>query len=90
MILERAKKIFQIESQAIQTLCERLDEEFVKAVNIVLGCNGKVIVTGIGKSGLVSQKIASTLACTGTPAFFLHPAEGLHGDSGIYCSIRRG
>ncbi len=83
MILERARRIFEIESEAILRLRERLNEDFVKAVNLILDCRGKVIVTGIGKSGLVSQKIASTFACSGTPAFFLHPAEGLHGDIGM-------
>jgi len=83
MFLERAKKIFKIESEAILTLCGRLNEEFIKAVNIILACEGKVIVTGIGKSGLISQKIASTFSCSGTPAFFLHPAEGIHGDIGM-------
>ncbi len=83
MILERARRIFEIESEAVLELRERLNEDFVKAVNIILACRGKVIVTGIGKSGLVSQKIASTFACSGTPAFFLHPAEGLHGDIGM-------
>lgn len=60
-----------------------MDENFVKAVNVIFACKGKVIVTGIGKSGLVAQKIASTFACSGTPAFFLHPAEGIHGDIGM-------
>lgn len=83
MLLARAARIFEIEGEAILRLRERLDESFIKAVNIIMGCTGKVIVTGIGKSGLVSQKIASTLACTGTPAFFLHPAEGVHGDIGM-------
>ncbi|MBM4309774.1 MAG: KpsF/GutQ family sugar-phosphate isomerase [Deltaproteobacteria bacterium] len=83
MILERARRIFEIESEAVLQLRERLDEDFVRAVNLILACRGKVIVTGIGKSGLVSQKIASTFACSGTPAFFLHPAEGLHGDIGM-------
>jgi len=83
MVLERARSIFEIESEAILQLRERLDEDFIKAVNIILDCRGKVIVTGIGKSGLVSQKIASTFACSGTPAFFLHPAEGSHGDIGM-------
>lgn len=83
MILERARRIFEIESAAVLQLRERLDETFVQAVNIILECRGKVIVTGIGKSGLVSQKIASTFACSGTPAFFLHPAEGIHGDIGM-------
>ncbi len=83
MILERARRIFEIEAEAVRQLCGRLNEDFVRAVNLILECRGKVIVTGIGKSGLVSQKIASTFACSGTPAFFLHPAEGLHGDIGM-------
>jgi len=83
MILERARRIFEIESDAVLLLRERLNEDFIKAVNHVLECRGKVIVTGIGKSGLIAQKIASTFACSGTPAFFLHPAEGLHGDIGM-------
>ncbi len=83
MLLERARRIFEIESEAILQLRERLNEDFVRAVNLILDCRGKVIVTGIGKSGLVSQKMASTFACSGTPAFFLHPAEGLHGDIGM-------
>ena len=83
MILERARRILEIESEAVLQLRERLDDDFIKAVNLILECRGKVIVTGIGKSGLVSQKIASTFACSGTPAFFLHPAEGLHGDIGM-------
>jgi arabinose-5-phosphate isomerase len=83
MLLERARRIFEIESEAILQLRERLNEDFARAVNLILECRGKVIVTGIGKSGLVSQKMASTFACSGTPAFFLHPAEGLHGDIGM-------
>ena len=83
MLLERARRIFEIESEAILQLRERLNEDFARAVNLILDCRGKIIVTGIGKSGLVSQKMASTFACSGTPAFFLHPAEGLHGDIGM-------
>jgi len=83
MVIKRAKTIFEIEADAILRLRERLNEDFVKAVNLLLSCEGKVIVMGIGKSGLISQKIASTLACSGTPAFFLHPAEGMHGDIGM-------
>jgi arabinose-5-phosphate isomerase len=82
-MLNRAKKIFQIEGNAILSLMERLDENFIKAVDIIFSCEGKVIVTGIGKSGLISQKIASTFACSGTPAFFLHSTEGIHGDIGM-------
>lgn len=82
-MLERARQVFDIEAGAILRLKERIDASFLKAVNIILSCSGKVIVTGIGKSGLVSKKIASTLACSGTPAFFLHPSEGMHGDIGM-------
>lgn len=82
-MLERAKTVFDIEGNSILALKERIDENFIKAVNLLLSCKGKVIVTGMGKSGLVSKKIASTFACSGTPAFFLHPAEGVHGDVGM-------
>ncbi|MEI6128167.1 MAG: SIS domain-containing protein [Pseudomonadota bacterium] len=82
-MLDRAKKVFEIEADAILSLRDKLDEHFIKAVDVLLSCKGKVIVIGIGKSGLVSQKIASTFACSGTPAFFMHPAEGIHGDIGM-------
>ncbi len=82
-MLEHAKKTFEIEGNAILNLRERLNDNFINAVNIILSCEGKVIVTGIGKSGLISQKIASTFACSGTPAFFIHSAEGIHGDIGM-------
>ena len=82
-ILEHAKEIFRKEANAILALIDRIDENFIKAVTILQSCTGKVIVTGIGKSGIISQKIASTLSCSGTPAFFLHPAEGIHGDIGM-------
>jgi arabinose-5-phosphate isomerase len=83
MVIERAKQVLKIEAEAISDLIPKLNENFIKAVEILSECQGKVIVTGIGKSGIISQKIASTLACTGTPAFFLHPAEGIHGDLGM-------
>ena len=70
-MLEHAKKTFEIEGNAILNLRERLNDNFINAVNIILSCEGKVIVTGIGKSGLISQKIASTFACSGTPAFLM-------------------
>lgn len=75
--------MLQVEAHAIQALAERLDESFARAVEVLHGCAGKVAVTGMGKSGLVGRKIASTLASTGTPAFFLHPAEAIHGDLGM-------
>jgi arabinose-5-phosphate isomerase len=82
-ILEHAKEIFHKEAGAILSLVDRIDEHFIQAVDMLYACTGKVIVTGIGKSGIISQKIASTLSCSGTPAFFLHPAEGIHGDIGM-------
>ena len=82
-MLDRARKVFAIEAESILKLQDRLDENFIKAVNMLLVCTGKVIVIGIGKSGIIGRKIASTLACSGTPAFFLHPAEGIHGDLGM-------
>lgn len=83
MTIERAKRVLQIEAEAISALAGRLGPEFVQALDLLAGCLGKVAVTGVGKSGIIAQKIASTLASTGTPAFFLHSAEGLHGDIGM-------
>ncbi|MGB9874146.1 MAG: KpsF/GutQ family sugar-phosphate isomerase, partial [Hydrogenobacter sp.] len=82
-ILTEAKKVFDTEIQELIRLKENLDESFVKAVEILLSCEGKVITTGVGKSGHIAQKIASTLSSTGTPAHFLHPSEALHGDLGV-------
>jgi arabinose-5-phosphate isomerase len=82
-ILAEAKRVIQIEAQAVAALAERLDASFQQAVELILASKGRVVVTGMGKSGLVGQKIASTMASTGTPAFFLHPAEGIHGDLGM-------
>ena len=81
--VERGARTLRIEAEALYGLIERLDEGFIKAVDIVLGCKGKVAVTGMGKSGLIGQKISATLASTGTPSYFLHPAEGVHGDLGM-------
>jgi len=82
-LLDEARAVFQIESAAIAQLADRLDERFERAVQLVLDCRGRVVVTGIGKSGAIGRKLASTLASTGTPALFLHAAEGLHGDLGM-------
>ena len=81
--VERGVRTLRIEAEALSGLIERLDEGFIEAVEIVLGCKGKVAVTGMGKSGLIGQKISATLASTGTPSYFLHPAEGVHGDLGM-------
>jgi arabinose-5-phosphate isomerase len=82
-ILEEAKKVIRIEAEALLALAEAINGEFQRAVELILASKGRVVVTGMGKSGLVGQKIASTMASTGTPAFFLHPAEGIHGDLGM-------
>lgn len=82
MSRETALKVLEIESQAILDLRERIDEGFDRAVDILLACAGRVVVTGMGKSGLIGQKVSATLASTGTPSLFLHPAEAIHGDLG--------
>lgn len=81
--LSLAKKVLQTEAAAILALVERLDDRFEHAVRVLLDCRGRVIVTGMGKSGIICRKVAATLASTGTPAFFLHPAEAVHGDLGV-------
>ena len=78
-----AARVLRIEADAILGLIGKLDERFERAVELLRGCGGRVIVTGMGKSGLIGRKIAATLASTGTPAHFLHPAEGVHGDLGM-------
>ncbi len=85
-ILALAKSVLETEGQAVLALAGRLDSNFVAAVNLVLGCKGRVVVSGIGKSGHIAHKIAATLASTGTPAFFVHPAEAIHGDLGMIAS----
>lgn len=82
-VLERGRRTLQIEAQGIAALEERLGTSFVEAVRRILDASGRVVVTGIGKSGLVARKLASTLSSTGTPALFLHPVEGVHGDVGV-------
>lgn len=85
-ILDIAKKVLTIEAEAVSALTEKLNPDFEKAVEIIFNSKGRVVVTGMGKSGLVGKKIAATLASTGTPAFFLHPAEASHGDLGMVTS----
>ncbi len=82
-ILEAARKVLRIESEAVEALTDRINGEFERAVEMILDCSGRVVITGMGKSGLICQKIAATMASTGTPALFLHPAEGVHGDLGM-------
>jgi arabinose-5-phosphate isomerase len=81
--LALARKVLETEATAIVALVARLDERFDRAVDLLLHCRGRVILTGMGKSGIICQKIAATLTSTGTPSVFLHPAEALHGDLGI-------
>ena len=82
-ILKRAHDVLRIEADGILSMIERLDENFVRAVQLLRDCRGKVVVTGLGKSGLICRKVAATLASTGTPAFFLHSGDGVHGDLGM-------
>jgi arabinose-5-phosphate isomerase len=82
-LLAMADRVLRLEAESITALRARLDERFVEAVGLLRRCRGRVIVTGMGKSGIIGRKIAATLASTGTPAYFLHPAEGVHGDIGM-------
>ena len=82
MSLEIARKVLEIEAKALAELPQRLDQRFVQAVEILFACRGRVVVSGMGKSGLIGQKISATFSSTGTPSFFLHPAEAVHGDLG--------
>jgi len=81
--LDLAREVLRIEARAVEALAERLDDAFQRTVDCILQCRGRVVVSGMGKSGHVGRKIASTLASTGTPAFFMHPAEASHGDLGM-------
>lgn len=82
-LLALARQVLDIEADALRTLSTRLDDGFAEAVELILACNGRVVVSGMGKSGHVGGKIAATLASTGTPAFFMHPGEASHGDLGM-------
>jgi len=82
-ILAEARRVIQVEADALQAMAARIDASFERAVDLILASKGRVVVSGMGKSGLIGQKIASTMASTGTPALFLHPAEGIHGDLGM-------
>src|ERR671921_872213 len=81
--LTDARRVLREEADAVLTLADRLDDSFVRAAERVLSCSGRVVATGMGKSGAVARKIASTLASTGTPALFVHPGEASHGDLGM-------
>ena len=81
-----AQKVLQLEAEAILDLIPRIDSHFDAAVEMILVCKGRVVMTGMGKSGIIAHKISATLASTGTPSFYLHPAEGIHGDLGMVTS----
>jgi arabinose-5-phosphate isomerase len=81
--IEEAKRVLSIEARSIEQMIERIDDRFALAVDIICECKAKVVVAGIGKSGHIGRKIAATMSSTGTPAFFLHPTEGSHGDLGV-------
>ncbi|HVA93543.1 MAG TPA: KpsF/GutQ family sugar-phosphate isomerase [Candidatus Dormibacteraeota bacterium] len=86
MSLETARRVLRIEAEALGDLLHRLDARFEQAVDLLLACKGRVVVTGMGKSGLIGRKIAATFSSTGTPSVFLHPAEAVHGDLGMLMS----
>lgn len=83
MVLERARKVLEMEARAIMDLIPRLGEDFSRAVDLVLACRGRIVVSGMGKSGIIGRKLVSSLASIGIPSLFLHPAEGAHGDAGM-------
>ena len=83
MIKEKAIEALKIEADAVERLTERIDDEFEKAVQAILDCSARVVVTGMGKSGHIGRKMAATFASTGTPSFFMHPGEAFHGDLGM-------
>ncbi len=82
-IIERGKRVIEIESNAVQNLTARIGPEFARAVEYILNCTGRVVVTGMGKSGIVGKKIVATMNSTGTPAIYLHPSDAVHGDMGM-------
>ncbi|HUK63468.1 MAG TPA: SIS domain-containing protein, partial [Dongiaceae bacterium] len=83
-VLALAREVVRIEAAAVAALEQRIDDSFARAVDLLAGCRGKLIVSGVGKSGLVAHKLAATLTSTGTPAVFLHPTDALHGDAGLF------
>ncbi len=83
MVIEKAKQVLKIESEAIHALIDRIDDNFVKTVDLLDKCKGRVVITGVGKSGIIGKKISSTLASIGVPSIFLHAADAIHGDIGM-------
>ncbi len=83
LVLSKARQVLKIEKEGLEEVLKNLNESFAEAVNLILSARGRVVVTGVGKSGLIGRKISATLSSTGTPSFFLHPVEALHGDLGM-------
>ncbi len=83
VMLEQARQVLRMEAEAVLEQIERIDEHFKAAVEMIMACPGRTVITGMGKSGIIGRKMAATLASTGTPSFYLHPAEGIHGDLGM-------
>lgn len=83
VMLEQARQVLRMEAEAVLEQVERIDERFKAAVEMIMACPGRTVITGMGKSGIIGRKMAATLASTGTPSFYLHPAEGIHGDLGM-------
>lgn len=83
VMLEQARQVLRMEAEAVLEQVERIDEYFKAAVEMIMACPGRTVITGMGKSGIIGRKMAATLASTGTPSFYLHPAEGIHGDLGM-------
>lgn len=83
VMLEQARQVLRMEAKAVLEQVERIDEHFKAAVEMIMACPGRTVITGMGKSGIIGRKMAATLASTGTPSFYLHPAEGIHGDLGM-------
>ena len=79
-MLNKAKEVIRIEAEAVKGLATHLDYHFLKALDLVVNCQGRVIITGMGKTGIIARKIAATLSSTGTPSTFMHSAEAVHGD----------
>ena len=82
-VIDKAVRCLEQEAEAIRSMVSRLDDTFLRAVQVIRDCKGKIVVTGVGKSGHIGSKIAATLASTGTPAFFLNPLDAYHGDLGM-------
>lgn len=83
MTVDQAKEVLDIEIEGLKSVRDTLGEEFTQAVDLIMDCSSRLVITGIGKSGIIAQKISATLNSTGTPSFFLHPVEAMHGDLGM-------